>query len=96
MELKLDEGLKTPQVTVRWQHRGGTEQMVQLASGIARLAPVYSGLIEVPPQDHVLAVHRPLPAASRLLAEGRHTLVRPTPSSPVAWVVDNAKPRCRS
>lgn len=84
------DGLKTERVTVHWQPRGGAEQRVQLASGTARLAPVYSALLDVPPQDRVLAVQRvSWSLGARPLPDGR-SIVKPTPHSRIAWVVDSA------
>ncbi len=81
------DGLKTERVTVSWQPRSGAEQRVQLASSIARLAPVYSALLEVPPQDTVLAVQQVLPAGANVRADGR-SIVKPTASSRIAWVMN--------
>lgn len=86
----IDQGLKTQQVTVRWLSRSSGEQTLQLASSDARLAPAYTALQDIPPQDHVLSLPRPWPAAARTLADGSRTLVRPTPSSAMVWVIDNA------
>lgn len=86
-ERSLDEGLETAHVTVRWQPRSGEEQQLELASGVARLAPVYSALLEVPPQDRVLAARRALPTAARVLPDGRR-VIQPVAGSRVAWVVN--------
>jgi Tfp pilus assembly protein PilV len=86
----VHDGLKTEHVTVRWQHRGGTEQRLQLTSGMARLAPVYSALLEVPPQDTVLAVQRVSPAGGHASYDGGRSIVKPSANSRIAWVVDNA------
>lgn len=85
----VHEGLKTERVAVNWQPRSGAEQRVQIASSIARLGPVYSALLEVPPQDTVLAVQRVLPAGTHIRADGR-SIVKPTAHSRIAWVMDNA------
>jgi Tfp pilus assembly protein PilV len=84
----MHDGLKTDRVTVLWQARAGAEQRVQLASSVARLAPVYSALLDVPPQDTVLATQRVLPAAAHPFSAGR-SIVKPTAASRVAWVIDN-------
>ncbi|HEY0821074.1 MAG TPA: hypothetical protein VGD46_19970 [Rhizobacter sp.] len=86
-ETSTEHGLKTGQVTVLWQPRGGEEQRVQIASSVARLAPVHSALLEVPPQDRVLAGQRVQPTPAVPLLQGR-SLVRPSTASPIAWVVD--------
>lgn len=85
----MRDGLKTEQVTVRWQHRGGADQHVQLTSSMARLAPIHSALLDVPPQDTVLAVQRVLPTSSHTYPDGR-SVVKPTAHSRVAWVVNGA------
>lgn len=85
----VNDGLKTERVTVRWQHRSGGEQHLQLASGVARLAPAYSALLEVPPQDKVLAAQRVLPSLARTLVDGRR-IVQPMPGSRIAWVMNGA------
>lgn len=82
-------GLKTSTVTVHWQHRSGSAQQLQLASSVARLAPEYTALLEVPPQDTLLAAQRASTAGVRAFPDGR-SIVKPTAQSPVAWVVDNA------
>ena len=83
------DGLETERVTVNWRPRGGAEQRVQLASSIARLAPVYSALLDVPPQDTVLAAQRVLPAGAHIRQDGR-SIVKPTTTSHIAWVMDSA------
>ena len=85
----LHDGLKTARVTVHWQPRSGNEQRLQLASSTARLAPVYSALLDVPPQDRVLANQRASTTGARTLPDGR-SVVKPTAESRVAWVIDNA------
>jgi Tfp pilus assembly protein PilV len=84
----IHEGLKTDRVTVRWQSRAGAEQHVQLASSVARLAPVYSALLDVPPQDTVLAAQRILPGTAHPFAAGR-SIVKPTAASRIGWVIDD-------
>ncbi|WOB07078.1 hypothetical protein [Piscinibacter gummiphilus] len=85
----IQDGLKTGRVTVHWQHRGGNEQQLQLASSTARLAPVYSALLDVPPQDRVLANQRVSGTGARTFPDGR-SVVKPTADSRIAWVMDNA------
>lgn len=88
-EAATHEGLKTERITVHWQPRRGAEERVQLASGSARLAPVYSALLDVPPQDAVLAMPRVSPTGAHPLPHGR-SIVKPTAHSRIAWVVDSA------
>jgi hypothetical protein len=88
-QASIEHGLKTSQVTVQWQPRSGTEQRVQLASSVPRLAPVHSALLDVPPQDTLLAGQRVHPTPATPFLQGR-SLVRPSTTSPIAWVVDNA------
>ncbi|MBL0730495.1 hypothetical protein [Piscinibacter sp. HJYY11] len=83
------DGLKTGRVSVHWQHRSGGAQQLLLASSVARLAPVYTALLEVPPQDTLLAAQRVSPASTRTFPDGR-SIVKPTAQSPIVWVVDNA------
>lgn len=85
----LDEGLKTARVTVHWQPRSGDEQQLQLASSTARLAPAYSALLDVPPQDRVLGNQRVSGTGARTFPDGR-SVVKPTAESRIAWVIDNA------
>lgn len=82
-------GFKTLHDTVRWHPRGAGAQEVQLVTGLARLAPVYSAALALPPQNGTLAVRRHLPFGARTLPDGR-SIVRPTRSSRIAWVVDGA------
>ena len=85
----LHDDLKTVRVTVHWQPRGGDDQRLQLASSTARLAPVYSALLDVPPQDRVLANQRVSTNSARTFPDGR-SVVKPTAESRIAWVIDNA------
>ncbi len=85
----VHDGLRTERVSVSWQHRGAGPQSLQLTSGVARLAPVYTGLLEIAPQDTVLATQRILPTRAHPLPAGR-SIVRPSEASPVAWIVDDA------
>lgn len=88
-DTELRAGLKTSHVAVHWQHRGDTEHQLQLASGTARLDPAYSALLEVPPQDKVLAHARMEYAGARTFPDGR-SIVKPTASSRIVWIVDSA------
>lgn len=60
-------GFKTLRDTVRWNPRAGVAQEVQLVTGVARLSPVYSAALALPPQDSTLAVRRQLPFGARAL-----------------------------
>lgn len=80
-------GFKTIQSTVGWLAGGGAQE-IHLVSGVARLAPVYSAALDLQPQDRALAVRRQLPFGARTLPDGR-TVVRPTPTSTVAWIVND-------
>lgn len=85
----LLDGLKTGRVTVHWQPRSGDAQQLQLTSSTARLAPVYSALLDVPPQDRVLANQRVSTTGARTFPDGR-SVVKPTAEGRIAWVIDNA------
>lgn len=84
------EGLRTGISTVRWPHRGGEEHQVQLVSGVARLSPLYSAALALPPQDHTFAMRQALPAGAGVLSSGRAAL-RPLRQSPLVWIIDTAR-----
>lgn len=85
--IAMEDGLKTDHVAVQWLHRSEGAQIVQMVSSVAHLAPVYSALLEVPPQDGVLAMQRVLVSPGRAFPGGR-SIVKPTPASRIAWVID--------
>lgn len=84
-----DDTLKTRLATVTWPQRGSGEQQVVLVSSVARLAPVYSAALALPPQDHVLTARRPLPFGARVLPDGRIAF-KPSRDSVIAWLLDTS------
>jgi Tfp pilus assembly protein PilV len=81
--------LKSSQVSVSWQDRGGTAQTIQLHTHIAGVAPIYSAALSLPPQDRALAPRRLLPPGARRLTAGR-SVFKPSEHSGVAWILDTA------
>ncbi|MBX3618786.1 MAG: prepilin-type N-terminal cleavage/methylation domain-containing protein [Rhizobacter sp.] len=84
-----DDLLTTSVATVSWPQRGNGEQQVALMSSVARLSPVYSAALALPPQDHVLASRRPLPFGARTLLDGR-IVFKPSRLGTVAWLLDTS------
>ncbi len=87
--VSADPTLKNSLITVSWQDRGGATQTVQLHSSLNGLAPIYSAVLALPPQDTTLSPRRHLPTSARRLSEGR-SMLKPTSLSNVAWIVNDA------
>lgn len=87
--VSADLTLKNSLIAVSWQDRSGSTQTVQLHSSLNGLSPVYSAALALPSQDMTLSPRRHLPASARRLSEGRSVL-KPSPRSNVAWIVNNA------
>jgi hypothetical protein len=84
-----DAALTNARLAVSWVDRSGSPQSVQLQSSLAGISPVYSAALALAPQDNILAPRRKVPAAARLLGDGR-SVFKPSIRSNVAWIVDNA------
>lgn len=89
-QLSDADGLRTGRATVRWAHRGGDEHQVQLVAGVARLSPVFSAALALPPQGQTFAMRQALPAGAGVLSPGRGVL-RPLRGSPVVWIIDTLR-----
>lgn len=90
-------GLKSLQITVRWQDRNGAEQSIRLESHIARIEPaltaavVNSGAYRQPALKPA-ARHVAIPLAAKDMGEGFSAMKLPSSGSTVsttAWVFNN-------